>query len=330
VRAGTAKEALTPLIPISFLVAAGLLLLPPPCFAKAAGQDGERPSRQLALTIDDLPVGGPDEGIRSVEEINRRIVGALRRAKVPAVGFVNEEKLYRPGEVDRRIAILDEWLSAGLDLGNHTFSHPDFNKVGLAAYEEDIVRGETVTRRLLQQRGMDLRWFRQTFLRTGRTLEERDALLAYLGHRGYTAVPVTIENDDWFFNARYCVALAKGDRNLASRIAQAYLEHWGTMFSWYESMSDRLFGRPIPQIILIHGNRLNADHLPEVLAWMTARGYAFTTVEAALADPAYLHEDRYAGPWGKSWLQRWLYTDGEDTLGKEPDPPRWVIDLPDK
>jgi len=286
--------------------------------------------RTLAITVDDLPVGGPDEGLEAVAGINRRIVDTMRREKAPAVGFVNEEKLYRTGEVDARIAILDRWLSAGLELGNHTFSHPDFEKVGLAAYEEEIVRGETVTRILMANRGMKLRWFRQTFLRTGRTLEERDALLSYLAGRGYTAVPVTIENDDWFFNARYCAALKRGDEPTAAKIASAYLDHWTTMFAWYEAMTERLFHRSIPQVILIHANRLNADHLSEVLALMASRGYAFTTVEAALADPAYRHEDRYAGGWGKSWLQRWLYSEGEDTLGREPDPPRWLIDLPDK
>src|SRR5262249_39492670 len=153
---------------------------------------------------------------------------------------------------------------------------------------------------------------RQTFLRTGRSVEERDALLRYLGDRGYTPVPVTIENDDWYFNARYCAAFRRGDEATAAKIAGAYLEHWTTMFAWYETMTDRLFHRPIPQIILMHASRLNADHLPEVLKLMAARGYAFTTVESALSDPAYRHQDRYAGPWGKSWLQRWLYSEGED------------------
>lgn len=284
----------------------------------------------LAITVDDLPIGGPDEGLAAVAEINRRLVATLRRESVPAVGFVNEEKLYRAGQVDGRIAILEAWLDAGLELGNHTFSHPDLHRVGLLAYEEEIVRGETVTRMLLQKRGAKLRWFRQTFLRTGATLEERDALLRFLADRGYTPAPVTVENDDWYFNARYVAARRKGDAALAERIADAYLDHWTTMFDWYEAMTERLFGRPIPHVILMHASAINADHLPRVLARMRARGYGFTTLESALADPAYRHEDRYAGGWGKSWLQRWLWTRGHDTLGKEPDPPDWVRKLPEK
>jgi len=302
--------------------------LPPTLISAPVVPPAKAPS--LALTVDDLPIGGPDEGIASVAAINDAIVSALTRARVPAVGFVNEVKLYRTREVDRRIAVLARWLDAGLELGNHTFSHPDFHAVGLAAYRDEIIRGETVTRMMMTRRKMKLRWFRQTFLRTGQTLAERDALLQFLARRGYTAAPVTVENDDWLFNSRYVAARKRGDRALMTKLADAYLSHWTTMFDFYEAMTKQLFQRAIPHVVLLHANQLNADHLPRVLALFRARGYSFTTLESALADPAYRHEDRYAGRYGKSWLQRWLFTRGEDTLGKEPGPPEWVVKLPVK
>ena len=284
----------------------------------------------LALTIDDLPLGGADHGLREITEINRALVDTLRRERVPTVGFVNEKKLYRLGEVDARIAVLEGWLAAGLELGNHTYAHSDFHRVGLRVYLDDVARGETVTRLLLARRKQTPRWFRQTFLRTGKNISERDALTLALGERGYTPAPVTLENDDWYFNARYDAAHQRADSALMRRIADAYLQHWTTMFDFYEAMTLRLFHRRIAHVVLMHANRLNADHLPAVLALFRARGYTFTTLEAALADPAYRHPDRYAGKWGKSWLQRWLYTRGEDTLGREPEPPKWLQALPTK
>lgn len=302
----------------------GLVLL-----AAALPALGQQPGagHRLAITIDDLPINGPDGGLPELRQINERILAALRGATVPAVGFVNEQKLYRDGEVDGRIALLEAWLAAGLELGNHTWSHPDFNKVGLAAYEEEIVRGESVTRLLMAKRQKPLRLFRHTFLRTGKTLEDKAALEAYLTDRGYVAVPVTIENDDWWFNDKYLKARAAGDGALMKKIADAYIVHWGTMFDWYEALALRVVKRPMDHVILMHQNALNAERLPEVLALMTARGYAFATVDAVLKDPAYGHEDRYAGPWGKSWLQRWALADGIDTLGQEPDPPEWFVKL---
>jgi peptidoglycan-N-acetylglucosamine deacetylase len=80
-------------------------------------------------------------------------------------------------------------------------------------------------------------------------------------------------------------------------------------------------------VILLHENAINAERLPEVLALMRRRGYEFATIEQVLKDPAYTHADRYIGGWGKSWLQRWGFTDGIDTLGKEPDPPDWLMKL---
>lgn len=93
--------------------------------------------------MDDLPINGPDDGIRAM---NDALVAKLVANGVPAIGFVNEAKLYREGEVDARIALLRKWVDAGLELGNHTFSHPDLNRIGAAAYEEEPEPPESVKR----------------------------------------------------------------------------------------------------------------------------------------------------------------------------------------
>jgi hypothetical protein len=79
--------------------------------------------REVAVTFDDLPA---QLGNARVAEINRKLVESITRHKIPAVGFVNEGRLFVPGESDARvaqIALLRLWLDAGLELGNHTFSH---------------------------------------------------------------------------------------------------------------------------------------------------------------------------------------------------------------
>ena len=62
------------------------------------------------------------------------------------IGFVNEQKLYKIGEVDERIKALNMWLDYGFELAIHTFAHTSLNRVTLPAWEEEVIRGETVTR----------------------------------------------------------------------------------------------------------------------------------------------------------------------------------------
>ena len=76
------------------------------------------------------------------------------------------------------------WIDSGFELGNHTFSHSFLNKVGLAAWEDDVVQGESVTRMLLAERKMMLRYFRHPFLDTGRDLLTRRQAEAFLTNRG--------------------------------------------------------------------------------------------------------------------------------------------------
>ncbi len=83
----------------------------------AAGQTAN-PDRQVAITIDDLPAGMADRLPASdITALTTKLLGTLRDQKVPAVGFVNEKKLYKTGEVDERIkvpsAVARLWIRTG-------------------------------------------------------------------------------------------------------------------------------------------------------------------------------------------------------------------------
>jgi peptidoglycan/xylan/chitin deacetylase (PgdA/CDA1 family) len=148
--------------------------------------------REVAATFDDLPAS--HGGLAQMRSITTRLLSIIKSNRVPAVGFVNEEKLQVSGEVEARTALLQMWLDAGFELGNHTFSHINIDRVPLAAYEADVIRGEQVTRKLMTKRGMKLRYFRHPMLRTGPTVEYKTALDAFLAKCGYTIAPVTLDN----------------------------------------------------------------------------------------------------------------------------------------
>ena len=94
----------------------------------------------------------------------------IAKAKVPVIGFVNENKLYSNGERDQeQIDLLRRWTTAGLELGNHTYSHISLHSKGLEEYEADLIKGETITAELLAEKGKKLRFFRHPYLMTGLT-----------------------------------------------------------------------------------------------------------------------------------------------------------------
>ena len=216
-----------------------------------------------------------------------------------------------------------------MDLGNHNFGHVGFQKTPLAEYQEAVLKGEVVTRALLQRRGRAPRYYRHTFTQTGPTREAKAAFEAFLADHGYAVAPFTVEHSDYVFAALYADALEARDEAQARKISEAYLAQLDTALAHFENESRELFGREIPQILLIHANRLNAAALGAMLDRLQGRGYRFVTLDEALRDPAYASPDDYIGPAGPSWLHRFFVARGRDmmtSLRAEPDPPPFVLD----
>lgn len=309
--------------------------------AAAARPQAPPPDRRIALTIDDLPwVQLPAVSTEAVVDGHRRLIAAIRAAKAPVVGFVNEGKLEADGKPQpARTAMLRDWLDAGAELGNHTYSHADLHAVGLAAYEADILRGERQLRPLLQARGQVPRWFRHPYLRAGRSAQDKAALARFLGEHGYRIAPVTADTSDWIWAAAYLRAGAPEPRahgraaadpaRLKARLRRDYVKYMGRKLDYYERESIALLGYNLPQVWLIHANALNADTYGELIAMARKRGYRFIGLDEALRDPAYQRADAYTGPAGPSWLHRWAIGEKRPAsfFAGEPSVPDWVLNL---
>jgi hypothetical protein len=98
-----------------------------------------------------------------------------------------------------------------------------------------------------------------------------------------------------------------------------------------ERVAPQIFGRDIPQTLLIHTNDLNADCLDEMLNRFEARGYQFITFDEAMNDPAYQTKDTEVAKFGPTWLWRWMKSLGMNLSFKDdPEPPQWMMDLYNK
>lgn len=306
-----------------------LLIAPFVSASGLQGQQDQRARREVAVTFDDLPgVAMPSSqrcNAKAFREMNGRLLRSIKAHRVPAFGLVVEGRLCER-ERNALPGLLNMWLDAGLDLGNHSFSHFDLNDTPLARYQADVVRGETVTAGLLAQRGKRLRYFRHPFLHAGKDLKTRTAFEKFLVGRGYRIAPVTIDNQEWVFAEVYAMAKDRGDKRTAERVAGAYLTHMDQVFDFFERRSVEVVGYEIKQVLLLHANLLNADYFDQLAGMMKRRGYTFITLDQALADPAYQLRDSYTGRQGLSWLHRWALSKGM-RMKQEPREPEFIAML---
>jgi len=247
----------------------------------------------VAITIDDVPGTSFPPADRcnaaAVRMWNDKLLAALKKHHAPAIGFVNSSNCEAP--------VVDAWLRAGEQLGNHTAHHVDLDKLTPAQFEADVIEGAAPL--------PEHKWFRYPFLHTGTTREIRDEVYAWLAKRGYRNAVVTIDSDEFLYNNAYAAALGAHNAAHAQRIAAAYLRFMESIVAFYEKRTREVVGRDIPQVLLLHDSSLAADHIDELLTMFERRGYRFVTIDEATRDPAYALPDGYVGPHGPSWIHRW-------------------------
>lgn len=285
-------------------------------------------TKQICITVDDLPI--VPYGVSSSEtqfDILKKLLDTFEKYDVPAIGYVNEGKLYPDKRIDStKYKLLEMWPANGFELGNHTFSHGSYNKLSFEEFTHDVLKGEELTRPLLKEYGLELKFFRHPFLHTGNTKAATDSLNQFLIDHKYIVAPVTIDNDDYLFAQAYGKAYQKGDSALMKKIGESYIEHSEEKLKYYEKLTTTLFDRDVSQIMLTHANQLNADCMGKLLEMLKKHGYTFASQSEALKDDAYNEPITKFSNWGISWLEKWVLSRGQnlDILKDSPDVPSFI------
>jgi peptidoglycan-N-acetylglucosamine deacetylase len=248
----------------------------------------------VALTFDDLPTHGDLPLEVSRLAIAQSILTTLKHEKLPPVfGFVNGKRL----EGDpATIAVLQAWRAAGEPLGSHTFSHPNLDKMSAAAFEADIARNEPLLQQLAGD--IDWRWFRYPFLHEGDTLAKRQEVQHYLKEHGYKIAEVSLDFEDYLWNAPYARCTAKHDEAAIDSLHNSYLATADQYITVFREITHQLYGRDIPYVLLLHIGAFDAKMLPNLIALLRSRGFGFTTLEQAQSDPAYREDPNIGYPGG--------------------------------
>lgn len=291
-----------------------------------ATASGQTVQWKLAVTVDDLPMsGGAECDADEVRLVNEKILDTMEALGIRATAFAVPGSPCGRGTAVGSNAMVSMWRAAGHEVGNHTHSHPDFNALTAAQYLAEAQRAHDALEPVLRQTAQSARWFRAPMLHMGNTPEKRAALERWLERLGYRNGVVTIDNQEWVYAAAYARAQHLGDIHMSDRVADAYIAHIRDAVAYYRGIGARLFGRETPQVLLLHVNRLNADHLPRLAGALQADGAVWTTLDEALSDSAYRTPDPYIGARGLSWLLRWA-SGRREPVGEEPREVPWVAE----
>jgi peptidoglycan/xylan/chitin deacetylase (PgdA/CDA1 family) len=259
-------------------------------------------AQEMAITFDDLPTHGPlPPGVTRLQ-VASSIVGTLNAEKLPPTyGFINAKKVQADSKTED---VLRVWRKSGQMLGNHTWSHPDINRLSAEAFEAEISENEPMLRKYMG--GDEWHWFRYPFLHEGDTVEKRRAVRTWLKAHGYRIAQVDMDFEDYLWNDPYARCMAKNDQQAIAKLHDSYLATAKAYTGAFRKASAMVYGRDVKYILLLHIGAFDAKMLPELLAQYRAEGFHFISLAEAETDPTYEDDPDVGNDGGGALLEQMM------------------------
>ena len=278
--------------------------------AAAIGVGGIRafarnPATQFSITMDDFFWQNAIK--QTAQERNASILRTFSKHSIKAAAFVVGRNVEKQEGKD----IVAAWDKAGHLIGNHTYSHRDFNapEADVKTYSEDILRAEA----LLKDYPRFRKYLRFPMLKEGETPAKRDAMREFMSQNGYRNGHVTIDNSDWAIDQRLTARLKKDPNADLKPYRDFYLEHMWARAEYYDSLARRVAGRPVKHTILVHFNLLNGLFLNDVIEMLKGKGWQPIDAEEAFTDSVFLAQPKVL-PAGESII--WSLAKENGTIAK--------------
>lgn len=249
-------------------------------FALGRVQGSSAVSAQVAITMDDFTWSANSVRLTG-EERNRTILAALSSRSLKAALFVRASNI----DNDKGKALLKNWDTAGHLIGNHTYSHWDYNnaRITAEAFAQDILRSEELPKDFPRFQKV----FRFPYLKEGDTVLKRDTMRSFLAAHGYRTGHVTIDASDWVVDDRLRKRLMKDPAADLKPYRDFYLAHMWDRALYYDDLSRKVLGRSAKHTMLTHFNLLNALFLGDLIEMFKSKGWQLIDVEEAFADPVF-------------------------------------------
>lgn len=233
--------------------------------------------QSVALTFDDGPDMADETGLSPAQR-NAVILKQLADAHLRSILFVTRT------DVDpERNALIRQWGIQGHAIGNHTATHPDFDEITLANFEQELLGCEQA---IGDFPGFTRR-FRFPYLKEGDTVPKRDGFRAFLDARGYKSGAVSIDASDWYYSQRLSARLKRQPGADTRPYKDAYLRHLYDRAQYYDGLSRQVLGRSVAHVLLLHHNLINALFLADIIHMFRDKGWTLIDSEVAFEDPVY-------------------------------------------
>ena len=233
--------------------------------------------REIAITIDDLPfvgTNGNDPGnLKRSHDRFMQIMQSLIDNHVPATGFIIAGSIAK-GQWE----LLEDFRNNGFELGNHTYSHANLNRLSAEQYIDNIAQADQKLESIMTQP----KYFRYPYLAEGKGGTKQE-VQNYLIANQYTIAPVTVDSKDYLFNERLLHISWRVRNQHLNQIKHQYLDYiWQQTLKAEKRSSDK----PVKQILLVHANLLNSHFLGDVIQMYKNNGYRFISLTQALTNSA--------------------------------------------
>lgn len=248
-------------------------------------------AKRMTITMDDFAQGF-DTGL-SLETRHNNILDAFDAVAHKAAGFVTGS--FVESEWGQRV--VNDWLSRGHSIGNHTWSHPYANATPTRDYIADIQKNKAYLDGVVGANG----YFRFPFLDDGKDRGQQVELFDGLKTMGLTNTPVTIDTVDWFTSSRMEARLRGSSNADLSPYRDYYVQMCVNLANYWEKVGRILGNIGLPHLTLMHHNVLNGYFLKDVLLALKADGWYFEDAKTALSLEAY-HDLPPEPTHGRNWL----------------------------
>lgn len=241
----------------------------------------EKGKPMVSFTFDDGKTS--DEAGILFKDWNRMILSHLADENLKAIFFITgENKLTEKGSF-----LLKSWDQEGHRIGNHSFTHPNFNAENnnVQFFEDELEKTDVIISKFKNS----INLFRFPYLKEGQNEAKVDSIRGVLSAHNYANGYVTIDASDWYVDQRLVnkineVGFEKTD---IEKYKDFYIRHILERSNFYENLSYEMNGRHIPHTLLLHHNLVSALFLDDLIKAYKEKGWEVLDAEKAYQDKIF-------------------------------------------